>query len=137
MKLITVVDDNMGLMFNNRRQSQDRILRAKILKITVNSLLFMNPYSFNQFKYDNASNIITVHNPLECAKEDDYVFIENDDVKDYENKLKKIYLFRWNRNYPADKFLSIDFNKYRLEKTEEFEGSSHDKITMEVYNAQN
>ena len=34
MIVITVIDDNMGMMFNNRRQSQDCILREQILALT-------------------------------------------------------------------------------------------------------
>ena len=32
MKVIVTVDDSFGMLFNKRRQSQDRILREKILE---------------------------------------------------------------------------------------------------------
>ena len=35
MILIASVDDNMGLMFNHRRQSRDRLLRQRIKDIRV------------------------------------------------------------------------------------------------------
>ena len=35
MVLIVCVDDHNGMMFNHRRQSQDRILRADILNLRV------------------------------------------------------------------------------------------------------
>ena len=34
MILIVCVDDHNGMMFNHRRQSQDRVLRADILELT-------------------------------------------------------------------------------------------------------
>ena len=34
MILIVCVDDHNGMMFNHRRQSQDRILRGDILELT-------------------------------------------------------------------------------------------------------
>ena len=34
MVLIVCVDDHNGMMFNHRRQSQDRILRGDILELT-------------------------------------------------------------------------------------------------------
>ena len=49
MKVILVIDDDNGMMFNNRRQSQDRILREKILEISRESKLWMNAYSQKQF----------------------------------------------------------------------------------------
>ena len=33
MILIACVDDNLGMLFNNRRQSMDRVLRARLLKL--------------------------------------------------------------------------------------------------------
>ena len=49
MNVMVVVDDNGGMLFNSRRQSQDSALRAYILNITKNSVLWMNQYSLRQF----------------------------------------------------------------------------------------
>lgn len=35
MIVICVMDDHGGMLFNHRRQSQDRILRARILQRTI------------------------------------------------------------------------------------------------------
>lgn len=32
VKIIVAVDDSYGMMFNHRRQSQDKILRGKIIQ---------------------------------------------------------------------------------------------------------
>ena len=47
-------------------------------------------------------------------------------------KIEKIVLFRWNRHYPADVHFQFP-GKWHLVQTEDFPGSSHEKITMEVY----
>ena len=50
MILIVCVDDHNGMMFNHRRQSQDRILRADILELTGGKKLWMNAYSKNSLR---------------------------------------------------------------------------------------
>ena len=51
MIIIASVDDNMGMMFNHRRQSQDRVLREHILEATKDGKLWMNHYSAKQFSF--------------------------------------------------------------------------------------
>lgn len=47
MILITVVDDRMGMCFNRRRLSRDRVLSDKILTLTNGKVLWMSSYSEN------------------------------------------------------------------------------------------
>ena len=49
MIIISCVDDDMGMMFNHRRQSQDRVLRERVLEATKGKKLWMNHYSAKQF----------------------------------------------------------------------------------------
>ena len=49
MLLIVCVDDNMGMAFNHRRQSQDRLLRRRLLERVGVSKLWMSPYTARQF----------------------------------------------------------------------------------------
>ena len=131
MNIILCVDDNNGMMFNNRRQSQDAALRQKISEITNGSPVYMNSYSANQFQ--NECNTIVKEDFLSYVSENDFCFIENVVVD--AKKINKIYLFKWNRKYPADFYFKIDLKEIGLKRTkkEEFEGSSHKKITLEVY----
>lgn len=55
MILITCVDDAGGLLFNNRRQSQDRILRKEILAQVSGQKLWMDAYTAALFEGENAS----------------------------------------------------------------------------------
>lgn len=135
MIVIACIDNDNGMMFNNRRQSQDRILREHILKLTKDSNLYMNSYSYDQFSNDdNIQNIIVDEDFLRKASKEDYCFVENLSLSNYLNDIDKIILYKWNRDYPSDFKLDITMDEtWKLIHTEEFKGSSHDKITEETY----
>ena len=50
MIVIQCVDNRGGTLFHNRRQSQDRLLRAHILADLAGRRLWMNAYSLQQFQ---------------------------------------------------------------------------------------
>lgn len=141
MNLIVCVDDKNGMMFHNRRQSQDRVLREKIVSETANSRLWMNSYSHRQFSLAPASNaapsshISIDEDFLQKASSGDYCFVEDQSVASYESIIDEIILYKWNRSYPADRYFDIPLkeNGWNLTATEDFAGSSHEKITKEVY----
>ena len=136
MIIIAAVDDENGMMFNRRRLSQDNALRSRILELAKDGRLRMNGYSFKQFeKMAGAENICVGEDFLEKAQKGEYCFIEDVSAAQYSDKTEKVVLFKWNRKYPKDFYFDIDLNgaEWRLEKTEEFPGSSHEKITMEIY----
>ena len=134
MIAIICVDDNLGMMFNNRRQSQDKILRERIKEISKNSKLLMNSYSIKQFSEEDKENIIEDENFAINAQKGNFAFFENISPKEYEKDIEKIILYHWNRNYTADFYFDIDLkNGWKLNDTYDFEGYSHEKITEEVY----
>ena len=57
MNVIVCLDDKNGMLFNKRRQSQDKILRLNIKEFIHNKNLFMNKYSYNLFKDIDTGNI--------------------------------------------------------------------------------
>ena len=126
MILIVAVDDRNGMTFNHRRQSQDKRLRERILSMTKNGKLWMNAYT---------EQIQEAEDFLEKAGEKDYCFVENLEIENFRDKIEKIILCKWNRKYPGDFFFTIDVNdgSWKLKGVEEFSGSSHEKITLEVY----
>jgi len=127
MNVIICLDDKNGMTFNSRRQSKDRRVREKMLEIVSGAKLYMTEYSFAQFE-ENADNIIISSDF--CENENDFYFAESPDFP--VEKINFLYVFRWNRVYPSD--VKFDFDgRFKLEKTEEFEGSSHKKITLEIY----
>ena len=87
MNVIICLDQNNGMLFNNRRQSRDRIVRKNILEYINGAKLYMDEYSFKQFSEEKADNII-VDNNLENATEHDFCFVERQEVRIEEiNKL--------------------------------------------------
>lgn len=133
MNLIVCVDDDNGMLFNQRRQSQDRILRQRILKITKDKKLRMNHYSGKQFEKEDASNIYLDDNFLFIALDDDFCFVENANVASLEDQFEKIIVYKWNRKYPSDLQFTINLLAWKLVSIYEFAGYSHEKITEEVY----
>ncbi len=133
MNIIICIDNNNGMLFNNRRQSQDKVLRQKIFEIAGNNKLYMNNYSYKQFSDIENIKIHIDEDYLEKAEKNDFCFVENQSVQPFINQCNKIYVFKWNRNYPYDVKLDIDLSDFRLIYAEDFKGSSHEKITLEVY----
>ena len=133
MIIITCVDNRMGMLFNHRRQSQDRILREHILKQTGNAKLLMNSYSANQF--EETAPIHIDENFLSNAAPADICFVENCAIAPFESLITRIVLYKWNRNYPADRYFDIPLAEHgwQLISSNDFKGSSHEKITEEVY----
>lgn len=131
MKLIFCIDERNGLMFNGRRQSQDRILRERVLNLCSGSQLWMSEYSAKQFT--EGGNFITDDDYLSKAAETDYCFIENGDYS-FEN-CTEVILYNWNRHYPSDIQFDFDLkaNGYKRVSKTDFIGSSHKKITEEIY----
>ena len=71
---------------------------------------------------------------MDKAGVDDFCFIENASVAAYKEKITRLIVYKWNRDYPADFFFDIDYAKnFRLVSTVDFEGTSHDRITKEIY----
>ena len=50
MKIFVAVDDNNGILFNNRRVSKDKALRQRILDIVGDNTLYITEFSRKQFK---------------------------------------------------------------------------------------
>lgn len=131
MKLMLCISEENGLLFNRRRQSSDAVLREKMLSLTDGRPLLVNAYTASQFQ---STESLTVREDfLTAANEGDFCFAETDEPP--LEQAEELYLFRWNRRYPADRFLDIATveRDFKTVSTEEFTGSSHPKITLTVY----
>ncbi|MGI6028601.1 MAG: ribonuclease Z [Candidatus Heteroscillospira sp.] len=131
MYLIVCLDDMDGMMFNHRRQSRDSALRADMLSMTEGAKLYMNGYSAGQF--DLKDGITVSEAPLDEAGAGDWCFIEDLSPTPFAGKIEKLVIYRWNRRYPADLRFGISLDGWRLMETAEFLGTSHEKISKEVY----
>ena len=123
MTLIVCVDDNNGMMFNNRRQSRDQKLNELILKMARGTVLCISEYSKTLFPMGYTCSDFLV---------DGTYFIENPDLltQDIVDSFDMIVVCKWNRDYPADKFFNFSLKYHNLEFLDEIEGSSHEKITI-------
>lgn len=133
MKVIVCVDDNNGMMFNNRRQSRDRVLIEDLLNTTKEGRLYIAPYS--KILFQDITALIETETLLEETGADDYCFVENKTLLPYSDRIDELIIYRWNRTYPADMHLDIrpEALSLKLVSTTEFAGSSHEKITKELY----
>ena len=160
VKTIVCVDNRMGICLNGRRVSRDRMVSEDILEMTRGNVLWMAPEADKLFKevfkakeevcretgtgkkiqdagrLEDEKMWKVDRNFLENAEEEDFCFVEGENLAGYEGKITEIVLYKWNRDYPADVFFEVDLSKWRLEERKDFSGYSHEKITKEIYNRQ-
>lgn len=132
MILAFCTDDRGGMLFNGRRQSQDRLLREDLVREAGEGPLWMNAYSARQFA--PAPEILrTAEDFLEQAGPGEVCFLETEDPAAWADRAEGLIVYRWNRKYPAELYCTVRLNHWTLERRAEFAGSSHEKITKEVY----
>ena len=129
MILITCIDNRKGIMFNKRRVSKDTLLIERLKGITKENKIYVSEYSKPLF--DGFDNLVL---SIENLTNNDFYFLENED---YNGNIDKIIIYKWNRDYPADKYFDINLSSYELISTQDFQGSSHDLITEEIYIKEN
>lgn len=129
MKIFICLDDDNGMMFNNRRQSRDGKVVEDVIKTVGGNILFTDEYSKNLFK--DFENVIVADE----FQDDGFFFVENRDIEEFCEKISVLTVYRWNRKYPNDFALSFNIKDkgFKLFETSEFEGNSHEKITKEVW----
>lgn len=132
MIIFACMDDNQGMLFNHRRQSQDRVQRRRMLERIGEKKLWMDTYTAGLF-LNERERLVIDDACLEHAGKGEYCFVEKQDILPIEDQIEKIILYHWNRVYPADVQFPINLSKWKRTEINEFEGSSHDKITEEVY----
>ena len=123
MIVYIAVDDENGMLFNNRRQSQDRIMRENMLQDCVGSRLWVAEYSKKFFVDENGNitpdNVVVDDDFLEKAGENDHCYVEKGDISPWMEKIDTIVLYKWNRLYPADTYfdtslLDSNWKKFSL-----------------------
>lgn len=135
MKVIVCIDDKKGMMFNNRRQSQDSAVRKDILETVENKKIWMNPYSAKQFQLETENLSMIVDEDFIEKAGSDYCFVENISLKPYIKKIEEIIIYHWNRQYPADFYFDIDVEEsdWEVISQKELVGTSHENIQKEIY----
>ena len=133
MILMACVDGRNGMAFNCRRQSRDRAVRADLLAEVGEACLWVSGATARQFPAEEQSLLCVDESFLEKAGPGEYCFVENKDVVPYESRIEEVILCHWNRDYPADMYFKMDLGSWKLAETQEYAGSSHEKITEERY----
>ena len=132
MIIAVCIDDKGGMLFNHRRQSQDRLLREDLLKEAAGRPLWMSGYSATQFAGCSGAVRPAGDFPRQAGA-GELCFFEDVDPGPYLDEAEAVILYKWNRHYPADRYFPLPLEGWRLERAEEFPGSSHELITKEVY----
>ena len=127
MNLYICLDDRNGLQFNRRRQSRDAAVLEDIRSQCTGNLL-IDAFSEKLIREAEIPYVL-----LPETAED--FFAENTPPEEILEKTKKLVIYRWNRHYPADVKWEPDLTVlgFALRETTEFPGTSHEKITREVY----
>ena len=133
MTVIFCLDENKGMLFNNRRLSRDAMVFEDI-KTYLTGTLKINSFSeklvaASGINYEIFKNFVT-NSDLES-----FYYIENISVKENLNKIDRIIVYWWNRKYPSDTKLDFDPIERGFKSTSivDFKGKSHEKITREIF----
>ena len=136
MRKITVsvcVDDNLGMTFLGRRVSRDRVLVEEFMQMANGKRVLATPFS--KILFQNYPEVILCDDPFGEAKDGDFCFIENLYLRPHLEDIDTLVIYRWNRVYPKDMRLDVSprDDGFKLLSSKDFVGSSHDKITKEIY----
>lgn len=131
MHLIFCVDDKDGILFCGRRLSRDSKVTEHILSMTSGAALWMSLYSGKLFPKDK---VFADADFQKKAQAGDYCFLEELPLPETCENRESVTLYHWNRSYPATvRFPRMMLENMHLVSTEEFPGSSHEKIIVERY----
>lgn len=133
MIIIACVDEKGGMLFNNRRQSKDRVLIKHINELKGENKLWINTFSSELFEEYIGDNVCVDDEFLFQMSENDYCFVENISLNEVQDRIDKIILYNWNRHYPAEKFWDLPLDNWKIVSEKDIVGSSHDKITERIY----
>ena len=142
LNIIVCIDDRDGMMFNGRRQSRDRAVAEDIASLCGEHRLLMNEFSQKMFSKYGISDVVVSEDFLRTAESEDYCFVENCSIKSVsdrleqavESRIEAVIVYRWNRSYPADVYFERELiENWDLKEIKDFEGSSHESITREIY----
>lgn len=129
MRVIACIDDNFGMLFGGKRQSRD----SKVLEDIKNHFepIVILPFSEKLIAPSGIS--FKIKEDISEIGANETLFIESIDPVAFYDRIDEIIIYKWNRKYLSDMRLTLDLKSFKKVSTCEFVGSSHDKITREVY----
>ena len=134
MHIILTVDDGWGTRFNNRRQSRDRALSARIVELSEGAVLWVHPSSLRLFP-EPPAHLMADDDFTGKALPGDFCFVEDTALLPAPAQIEDFIVFHWNRRYPSDQQFdpALLSRGWALAETSEFPGHSHETITEERY----
>lgn len=129
MILISCADNALGLRFNHRRQSRDRVVCGRMLEKS-GGRLWLAEETQGLFAGFPEAELTIVSDPA-AVPVGSFCFWEGPTDAPAET----IILYRWNRDYPGDERFCFPGGEeiWQLDCWEDFPGFSHEKITEEIY----
>ena len=130
MTAVVCVDNRGGMLFNGRRLSRDRLLIADLLELAGGAHVRASPFSAALFAGAGSTAVIG-EDFLDAAGTGDICFVENAALTPYMDRVERLVIYRWNRDYPSDTRLDVQPEAYGLYLAGscDFAGSSHEKLT--------
>lgn len=133
MTIYLCLDDRNGMLFNKRRQSRDGAVLEDI-RSGIPGELTITPFSEKLIGNAQIPYVLAPETLTEL-EENAHFFAEAPVAAELVERACGVVIYRWNRHYPADTHWEMDLAEYgfSLQQTSEFPGTSHEKITKEVY----
>ena len=121
MKLVVCLDENNGIKFFGKRQSQDELQRKNLFELIGNLKLFLTEYSYDLYK-DIEFNFEIIDKNTEIIKNSVFLY-EGDFLEKFLPSVDEIIVYFW--------------NSWKEIETFEFKGKSHEKITRKIFVKEN
>lgn len=126
--LAVAVDDNMGISFNKRVCSKDSFIETRMEILNGGRVIRTAPTHKDDY------TVKEYWEPKLVSEETGIYIAGYEDPTPLLNHFGEVIVFKWNREYPSDVKFTADLSKdYILVQTNEFVGTSHEKITEERY----
>ena len=130
------IDARGGILFNHRRQSQDRAQREDLMDLCAGRPLWAAPCSAPLFR--DWEEVRVDGEFLTKAAEGEICFVEDRPLLPVLDRIEALVLYDWDRAYPADVHLDLDpaAAGFTLEEERAFPGTSHERIIRRIYRRQ-
>ena len=129
MNLIVCIDERNGMLFHQKRVSQDILQRKDVYAYIKEQPLYIKKKSEALYEH---KNIVVIDDFYKIAHMEGYCIAEEELEETLLQKMNHIIVYCWNRHYQADTYFKIPQN-FQCEQVKEFRGYSHEKITRKVY----
>lgn len=138
MILVMFLDPKNGMAFNHRRQTRDRAVIDRLVRLFPGKYFWGAAKTETLFdgqagvKFVSDADFLEKAGPGEIAVAE---FASSEAITAADARIEKLILYRWDKVYPADLVFTYPLAQkgWNLNGQHVFTGTSHDEITEEVY----